>query len=179
MYSQLVLFICYPEFHQRWGLLYLISLHKLTNCEVMATLTFKIYKPKSIAAMKLPDVQQPCTELPGCFYGRNRLTWLSGHLEKCKWWKRHLLGLPAGIHHWTEPILLHWSAGGRSYIVVWEYEIQNYKPRTFLIMEAESFSKLLKGPRYFGQYFKDKDCMAITLEDIVSCWLLQVSDAWL
>lgn len=62
----------------------LISLHKLTNCEVMAVLRFKIYKPESGAAMKLAEVQQPCTELAGCFYGRNRLTWLSGPLEKCK-----------------------------------------------------------------------------------------------
>lgn len=146
MHSQLVLFISYPEFSQLWVLLFIqISLHKLTNCQVMAMLRFKIYIPKLIAAMKLPDVQEPCTELPGCFNGRNRLTCLSGHLEKCKWWKKHLLGLPAGIHHWTEPKLLHWSADERNCIMVWAYEIQNYKPKTFLIVEAENFPKLLKG----------------------------------
>lgn len=47
--------------------LYLLSLEKLINCEVMAKLRFNIYKPKSIVVMKLPDVQQPCTEVPGLF----------------------------------------------------------------------------------------------------------------
>lgn len=46
-------------------------------------------------------------------------------------------------------------------------------------MEAGSFSKLLKELRYFGQSFKDEDCMDITLEEVVSCRLPQVSDSWL
>lgn len=65
------------------GASYLLSLEKLINCEVMAKLRFNIYKPKSIVAMKLPDVQQPCTEVPGLFLWQEQthlIVWPSGEV---------------------------------------------------------------------------------------------------
>lgn len=63
-------------------------------------------------------------------------------------------------------------------VVLW-FEQMKYQITHLLIMEAESFSKFLRGLWYFGESFKDKHCMDITLEAVVSCRLPQVSDAWL